>query len=279
MFKKLVEATRRPAVFGQYTAADLWTDEHISAQMLECHLNGEVDLASRKTEFLDRSVDWLISHFRLASGKRLADFGCGPGLYTTRLAKSGADVVGVDFSERSIRHAKQMAAEHDLDVQYYVEDYLRFDIDKGFDLITLIMCDFCALSPEQRGILLGRIRRALVAGGALVFDVYSLTAFEAKEEATCFSPNLMNGFWSEAPYFGFQSSFKYENEAVSLDKYFIVEEQRTRVVYNWLQHFSPESLTGELESHGFIVDEMLADVAGGRYDASSGEFAVVARPT
>ena len=278
MFNELVEATRRPAVFEHYTAADLWTDEYVSAQMLRFHLNGEVDLASRKTEFLDRSADWLISHFALAPDKRVADFGCGPGLYTTRLAKSGAEVVGVDFSQRSIRYARQTAEEHDLDVRYYVEDYLRFDVEKDFDLITLIMCDYCALSPEQRGVLLGRIRSALVDGGALVFDVYSPAAFDAKEEATIFGPNLMNRFWSEAEYFGFLCSFKYEAEAVTLDKYTIVAEERTRVVYNWLQHFTPESLTRELESHGFTVEKILADVAGGRYEARATEFAVIARP-
>jgi 2-polyprenyl-3-methyl-5-hydroxy-6-metoxy-1,4-benzoquinol methylase len=34
----------------------------------------------------------------------IADFGCGPGLYTEKLAERGATVTGIDFSENSIRH-------------------------------------------------------------------------------------------------------------------------------------------------------------------------------
>ena len=34
MFRRLEEINRRPVPFGHYTAADLWTDEHTSSQML-----------------------------------------------------------------------------------------------------------------------------------------------------------------------------------------------------------------------------------------------------
>ena len=42
------------------------------------------------------------NHFCIAESTRIADFGCGPGLYTTRLARKQAQVTGVDFSKRSI---------------------------------------------------------------------------------------------------------------------------------------------------------------------------------
>jgi hypothetical protein len=49
------------------------------------------------------------------------------------------------------------------------------------------------------------------------------------------------------------------------------------VIYNWLQHFEPESLRSELEAAGFVLDDLLGDVAGTPYDPSSNEFAVIAR--
>ena len=88
---------------------------------------------------------------------------------------------------------------------------------------------------------------------------------------------MLDGFWSAEPYFGFLNVFKYDNEKASLDKYTIVEEARIRVVYNWLQYFDPESLKKEIEDGGFVLDEVLGDVAGGAYDAAATEFAVVAR--
>ena len=95
MFQKLTEINTRPAPFGHYSAADLWTDEYTSSKMLAFHLNGSIDLSSRKTEFIDRSARWIVSRFGLNEKKSVADFGCGPGLYTTRLAASGATVTGI----------------------------------------------------------------------------------------------------------------------------------------------------------------------------------------
>ena len=62
MFDQLEAIYYRPRPFEFYTADELWTDEHTSAQMLAYHLNEEVDLASRSGAFIDRSVEWLASH-------------------------------------------------------------------------------------------------------------------------------------------------------------------------------------------------------------------------
>jgi hypothetical protein len=62
-----------------------------------------------------------------------------------------------------------------------------------------------------------------------------------------------------------------------LDKYTIIEEARTRTVYNWLQYFSPETLEREFVECGFAVEEFYSDVAGSPYLSESKEFAVVAK--
>jgi len=277
MYRELEEIYSRPEPFLRYTAEDLWTDDHTSKKMLEFHLDGSIDVSSRRTDFIERSAAWITDRFELSPGKSVADFGCGPGLYTSRLAASGAQVTGIDFSERSIRHARDLSQRQGLPVDYVLGSYLEFESEKRFDLITMIMCDFCALSPDQRSNMLDRFHRHLKPGGALLLDVYSLTAFAAKEETSTCARNLLDGFWSAEPYFGFLNVFKYDNERVSLDKYTIVEEARTRVVYNWLQYFDPESLKRELKDGGFVLDEVLGDVASGAYDAAATEFAVVAR--
>ena len=278
MYRELQEISSRPDVFSHYTAEDLWTDEHTSAKMLELHLDGSIDVSSRKTGFIDRSAAWISERFGLAPAKSVADFGCGPGLYTSRLAASGAAVTGIDFSARSIRYARDLAQRQGRPVEYLHGSYLDFESDKRFDLITMIMCDYCALSPGQRSSMLDRFQRHLKPGGALLLDVYSLTAFDAKEETSVFARGLLDGFWSAEPYFGFLNAFKYDSENVSLDKYTIIEETRTRVVYNWLQYFDPQSLKKELEGGGFVVEELLGDVAGGAHDPAATELAVIARP-
>jgi hypothetical protein len=84
VFKELEKINARPQLFEFYTARDLWTDEHTSEQMLAFHLNEDIDVSSRNMEFINRSVEWIASHFNVGSGTKIADFGCGPGLYAAR---------------------------------------------------------------------------------------------------------------------------------------------------------------------------------------------------
>ena len=51
MFAQLEEINSRPEPFEFYTAADLWTEEHASEQMLAYHLNTEIDVSSRRGAF------------------------------------------------------------------------------------------------------------------------------------------------------------------------------------------------------------------------------------
>jgi len=276
MYEPLKEINSRPKPFEYYTASDLWTNDHTSKKMLEYHLNESLDLASRNPEFVDRSANWIASRFGLDENTAVADFGCGPGLYTTRFARTGADVLGIDFSERSIQHARETAKGEGLSIDYVCQDYLEFETDKRFDLITMIWCDFCALSPTQRGDLLAKFRRFLKEGGSVMMDVHSLIVFDQKEESATYELNQLDGFWSPNPYYGFLNSFKYEDEKILLDKYTIVEQSQIRTVYNWIQCFSPESIQAEFAEHDLQVEEQYADVAGTAFSPDTTEFAIVA---
>ena len=277
MFAKLEEINSRPEPFQYYTAEELWTDEHTSKQMLEYHLNEFVDASSRNKMFIDRSVKWITSNFGVDNKTNVIDFGCGPGLYTTRIAEQGAKVTGIDFSKRSIEYAKNVAQEKDLDIDYVMQNYLTYDTDKRFDLITMIMCDYCALSPDQRKELLQKFYSLLKPNGSVLLDVYSLNGFNQKKESATYELNQLNGFWSPEDYYCFVNTFKYEKEKVILDKYTIVEKNRIRVVYNWLQYFSQESLKAEFEGNNFIIENFYSDVAGSKYDLKNGEMAIVAK--
>ncbi len=69
-----------------------WDDPHISTQMLKAHLNPDNDLASRRPQTIQKSVDWLTASLDLQTGDSVIDLGCGPGLYASRLAEHGLRV-------------------------------------------------------------------------------------------------------------------------------------------------------------------------------------------
>ncbi|UCF39369.1 MAG: methyltransferase domain-containing protein [Acidobacteriota bacterium] len=276
MFDDLERINERPEPFQFYTASDLWTDEHTSKQMLSFHLNETIDVSSRNAEFINRSVEWIASEFNVGRDFKIADFGCGPGLYATPLANRGATVTGIDFSQRSIEYARGVAAREQLNINYVIQNYLELETEDRFDLVLMIMCDFCALSPAQRKGILNKFHRILEPGGSVLLDVYSLAAFEQKQEVATYEVNQLDGFWSPEKYYGFLNTFKYDVEKVALDQYTIIELGRTRKVYNWLQYFSPVSLEGELIEAVFSIQGLYSDVAGTPYDRESSEFAVIA---
>jgi len=277
MFKEIEEINSRPEPFQYYTASELWTNEHTAKQMLQYHLNADVDVSSRNHAFINQSVHWITDHFNVSAGTEIADFGCAVGLYANALAENGARVTGIDFSENSLNYARQAAADKGLNVNYVQADYLEFETEDKFDLIIMIMCDFCALSPGQRAKMLSKFKTMLKSGGAVLLDVYSLNAFNQKTESATYEKNQLNGFWSPDTYYGFVNTFKYETEKVMLDKYTIIEVGRTRTVYNWLQHYSPEDLKSEFGESDFTIKGLYSDVAGSPFDSETNEFAIIAK--
>jgi hypothetical protein len=111
----------------------------------------------------------------------------------------------------------------------------------------------------------------------VLLDVYSLNSFNQKEESATYELNQLNGFWSQEDYYCFVNTFKYEKEKVTLDKYTIIEESRKRVVYNWLQYYSKESLVKEFEANGFMIEHLFSDVSGKTFTYESKEIAIVAK--
>ncbi|EOS51741.1 hypothetical protein C809_01201 [Lachnospiraceae bacterium MD335] len=104
MLTELTPLFKKPPLYAK-TEIPFWDDEHISLQMLNAHLNPNYDGASRKLEFIEKSVDWISKILPSENYPSVLDIGCGPGLYTERYAKKGYRVVGVDFSHRSINYA------------------------------------------------------------------------------------------------------------------------------------------------------------------------------
>ena len=279
MYSFLVEQNTRPPLFSAYTADKLWTDPHVAQQMLAFHLDPDQDLASRNHAFIARSIQWLNGTFNLSGGTRVLDLGCGPGLYANALAELGASVTGVDFSKSSLTHALSVAESRKLDVTYHQANYLDLELEGSFDLILLIFGDLCPLGPDQRRSLLDRVGKWLSPGGHFVFDVSNSALFEGIEESANYEAAPEGGFWSPDPYFLFTNRYKYQDDMAYLDRYAIVEANRKREIFNWIQCYDPDGLRAELGRAGWEVEKILGNVAGDPFDLDAHFFAAVARPT
>ncbi len=265
----------KPAPFTQ---GDLpfWDDPHISQQMLKAHLNPDIDAASYRTEMIEKSVGWLVEKLGLDIHTAVLDLGCGPGLYTSRLAKLGMNVTGVDYSRNSIAYAQAEAEKADLPITYRYENYLELADADQYNVAMLISGDYCPLSAENRRTLLGNVRRALRKNGRFVFDVttpYFQTRLDAKNWYVA-----ETGFWRPDWHLVLEQGFEYPEVDVHLDQYVVVEQSGKTAVYrNWLQAFTAETLTLELEENGFAVEWVGSDLTGSPLVDDSSFVGVIAR--
>lgn len=239
-----------------------WNDPHISAQMLKWHLNPENDVASRRPETIQRSVDWLVAALGLKPGDCVLDLGCGPGLYAARLAEKELRVIGVDYSRRPIEYATQYAAEHQLEIRYRYQDYLTLDDENQYEAALLIYGDLCPLSPEQRRTLLGNVRRALKPGGHFVLDVTTRAHRQKHGNRNCWYA-AGQGFWKPGPHLVLEEGFDYPEQSIFLDQAIVIEaDDKISVYRNWFQDYDRATITAELEQAGFAVLSAWNDLIG-----------------
>ena len=66
---------------------------------------------------------------------KILDIGCGGGLLCEPLSRLGADVVGIDASEKNIKIAKIHAKKSNLDIKYYCASPENFISKSNFDVI------------------------------------------------------------------------------------------------------------------------------------------------
>ncbi|OJT71491.1 SAM-dependent methyltransferase, partial [Clostridioides difficile] len=199
MLNKLCMYLERPELYKQ-SEINFWDDEYISKQLLKAHLDTNFEGASRNFNFIEDSVNWIVTVANPANYPKLLDLGCGPGLYAEKFAQKGYKVTGIDFSKRSINYAQNRNKETNLNINYLFQSYLNMNYNEEFDLATLIYCDYGALSTENRRLLMEKIYDSLKPGGKLILDVFTINKYNNFEEIKYWEINEDGGFWSNEKY-------------------------------------------------------------------------------
>lgn len=251
-FKEIFTYIKKPELFSKGTHF-MWSDPHMSRQLQEVHLNPELDLASRKPESIDRTISWMLEQQPGSKDSlNILELGCGPGLYTQRLAAMGHRVTGVDISGQSLQTARERAETRKLDIRYIQGSYLEWEPEESaYDMVYIIYCDFGVLDPEEQKVFLASVFRALKPGGRFFFDVLRDIRREEKRGTRNWE-EAEEGFWSPEPYIVLHDSIPFPEAKAFLEQHVVLTEGETRCYRFWQRFYNEEDLLKLLDSAGFI---------------------------
>lgn len=200
-----------------------WNEPEFAERMLREHLDDSHGAASRRTAEREAQLQWLWTKLALAPGKRVYDVTCGPGLYATELARRGCDVVGVDFSPASIRHARELAARLGVNEHcHFIEADIR-SVDSGtsdFDAALFLYGQLAVFPREEAARLVREIGTRLTPGGRLVVELLDVEHVDKKRGSWWYTDHT--GLWGDAPFLHLGERFWDAETGVSTERFHVV---------------------------------------------------------
>ena len=262
----------------------IWTDDHVSGQMLSFHLDPDRDLASHRHSTIDAQVAWIAAHVDTVSipvDVTLLDIGCGPGLYCERFARAGFRVAGIDINAQSLAYAREHAAEVGLEIDYALADYVELAVEAQYAVITLINRDFNALIPSERDRVIAAVCRALKPGGIFVFDASSTEFFRKHGESRTFQVNSDAGFWFDGPHLVLEEHIAYPDAPdgpTILERQVVVGRSgEAKEFRNWLTCYTQGALCRLVEHAGFTVIDSNQYLCDDSYEETGLSLGLVAQ--
>jgi SAM-dependent methyltransferase len=254
-----------------------WNEPGFSQRMLREHLSQEHDAASRRIEIIGRHVAWI--HHTVLSGKptKILDLGCGPGLYSNRLAKLGHECVGIDFSPASIAYARDCAQVDKLHCSYVQQDIRAADYGQGYGLAMLIFGEFNTFRPSDAKLILKKAHQALKENGHLLLEIHTFRAVQAIGEQPASWYATESGLFSEQPHVRLKENFWDAQQNAATERYYIVDGSTgsvTRCTAS-MQAYTEEQYRSLLEACGFGNIESHPSLRGDIDESQSDLFAIV----
>jgi SAM-dependent methyltransferase len=200
-----------------------WHDPAFSRRMLAEHLSQEHDAASRRFEIIDQHVRWIHHHLLRGVSTSILDLGCGPGLYTSRLAELGHNCTGIDFSTASIAYARDQAEKSGLACRYIEQDIREADYGDGYGLVMSIYGEINVFRPRDARDILLKAQRALQPGGLLLLEPHT---FEKVYDLGIEPPSWHSaqaGLFSDEPYLLLQENFWDAEDSVAIERYYVID--------------------------------------------------------
>ncbi len=243
-----------------------WNDPAFSERMLAEHLSQQHNLASRQLAIIDRQVQWIHREVLGSAPVRVLDLACGPGLYTSRLARLGHICTGIDFAPASIRYARETVARGEFACTYRQEDIRTADYGSGYGLVMLLFGQLNVFRRREARAILERARDALAPGGLLLLEPQRFATVQGNGSAASswFSVGTGGGLFSERPHLCLTENFWDEKAAVATHRFFIVDAGSGEVTRHAMSNeaYTDEQYRELLEQVGFAEVRLYPSLTG-----------------
>jgi len=164
-------------------------------------------------------------------GLNVLDVGCGGGLLAEEFAKRGANVTGIDLSEKALQVARGHAAASGLRIRY--QRGTAEEIPVGDGQFDAVVCADCLEHVDNLEQVIGQIARVLKTGGAFCYDTFNRNFLSKVLIAWLLDRRLRR---------------EYRRLNVS---------ERAYAVHDWHKFIKPEELTVTMARRGLVSREII----------------------
>jgi len=256
-----------------------WNEPSFSRRMLDQHLSQDHDRASRRSDIIDKHVEWIHGALLKSEPGKVLDLCCGPGLYTSRLATLGHDCVGVDFSPAAIEHAGELSREGGVEVEYLLGDVRDAESGGGFNLVMLIFGELNVFPPADAALLIRKAHDALAPGGALLLEPQRYDAVKETGESPAMWYTAEGGLFSDLPHLCLEEHYWDEESRTATTRFYVVDAATGGVECHAMtaQAYTNKDYGRLLSEGGFDAGDFLDSLPGTPEDGFSALLAIVAR--
>jgi SAM-dependent methyltransferase len=217
----IIQRNQNPAPWSEDDKIP-WHEPEFSRRMLVEHLTQDHDAASRRSERIDSQVSWINETLLDGKPSDILDLGCGPGLYTSRLASLGHRCLGIDFSPAAIQHARERAAARDLPCEYIHQDIRAASYGTGHQLAMLLFGEFNVFRREEIANILTKAYQSLDPGGVLLLEPHTFAAVKEMGQETPTWSTSPHGLFSNDPHVTLRECFWDDGARAAMQRYYII---------------------------------------------------------
>jgi SAM-dependent methyltransferase len=277
----LLDIINRPPVPVPWQEGDNipWDDPEFSARMLREHFDQTHDLASRRFAKIDEQVAWIHNEILGGQPTRILDLGCGPGFYTSRLARLGHECVGIDYSPASIRFACQQAENEQLRCTYIRDDIRAAEYGAEFGLVMLLFGEFNVFSALDARAIVRKASQALACNGVFLIEPHTYSTVQRVGQGGRSWYSARAGLFSDKPHLCLTEHVWDESSRTVTIRYYITDAASKQVTpfAQTLQAYTTEEYETVLRERGLEQVEFYPSLTGVKDQSQSHLLAIAAR--